>query len=131
MKVLLVDDSRPARQFIKNTLSEINIGQAYDSYDFVEVETGEAALNMIQTRRIDIVFLDWNMNTEMTGLDVLKEIRKIEKFKNLPIIMVTSDGDKSRVIESLKYGANDYFVKPIDLKIFKEKISKIIRNIYA
>jgi two-component system chemotaxis response regulator CheY len=59
-------------------------------------------------------------------MDVLKEIRKIEKCKLVPIIMVTSDTEKSHIIEVLKAGANDYVSKPIDWKLFKEKLVKIL-----
>ena len=94
--------------------------------DFLEVENGEDALKIIQTQHVDFVILDWNLATKMTGLDVLKIIRQMDQFKQLPVVMVTSESDKTNVIISLKIGANDFVVKPIDKKSFAEKILKVI-----
>jgi len=126
MVFLLADDSRPTRNLLKSYVSELDLDAPPD---FLETETPETTLDMVQNRRVDFVFLDWYFNTKMTGLDVLKEIRKIEKFKQLPIIMVTSDSNKANVIVALKLGANDFIVKPIDKKSFAEKTYKVINSI--
>jgi two-component system chemotaxis response regulator CheY len=126
MVFLLADDSRPTRNLLKSYVSELDLDAPPD---FLETETAEITLDMVQTRRVDFIFLDWNFNTKMTGLDVLKEIRKIEKYKHLPIIMVTSDSNKANVIVALKLGANDFIVKPIDKKSFAEKTIKVINSI--
>jgi two-component system chemotaxis response regulator CheY len=70
------------------------------------------------------VLLDWNM-PELSGLDFLKKIRAVEKYKHLPVIMVTSEAARYNVIEALKNGATDYIIKPVNEKNFREKISKI------
>ena len=126
MVFLLADDSRPTRNLLKSYISELDLGA---SPDFIETESAETTLDMLQNRRVDFLFLDWYFNTKMTGLDVLKEIRQIEKFKQLPIIMVTSDSNKANVIIALKFGANDFIVKPIDKKSFFEKTYKVINSI--
>ena len=124
MTFLLVDDQRPARNILRNSMPELGISR---SYNFLEAENGEDALKLIQEHPVDFVFLDWNLNKETTGLDVLKEIRKIEKCKNVPVVMVSSDNDKTKVIEALKCGANDYVIKPIDWKVLREKVQKILK----
>jgi len=126
MVFLLADDSRPTRNLLKSYVSELDLDAPPD---FIETESAENTLDIVQTRRVDFIFLDWYFNTKMTGLDVLKEIRKIEKFKQLPIIMVTSDSNKANVIVALKLGANDFIVKPIDKKSFAEKTYKVINSI--
>jgi len=126
MVFLLADDSRPTRNLLKSYVSELDLDAPPD---FIETESPENTLDMVQNRRVDFVFLDWYFNTKMTGLDVLKEIRKIEKYKRLPIIMVTSDSNKANVIVALKLGANDFIVKPIDKKSFAEKTYKVINSI--
>jgi two-component system chemotaxis response regulator CheY len=123
MLFLIVDDSRPARNLIKNYVNEIKTNHIYN---FVEAENAAAALTALQTNHIDFIFLDWNLSSKMTGLDVLKEIRAMEKYKTVPIFMVTSEGDKVHVIEALKCGATDFIVKPIDPKIFEPKVFKLI-----
>jgi two-component system, chemotaxis family, chemotaxis protein CheY len=126
MVFLLADDSRPTRNLLKSYVSELDLDAPPD---FIESESPENTLDMVQNRRVDFVFLDWYFNTKMTGLDVLKEIRKIDKFKQLPIIMVTSDSNKANVIVALKLGANDFIVKPIDKRSFAEKTYKVINSI--
>jgi len=123
MVILVTEDSRPTRNLIKSYINEMDIGP----YDVIEAENGEDALVIVQKRTVDFVLLDWNLSTKMTGLDTLKAIRKMDQYKKTPIIMVTSESDKFKVVEALKSGANDYVVKPIDKKSFTEKVT---RNIY-
>jgi len=91
---------------------------------FVEANDGEEALVQLDMYPIDLVLLDWNM-PKLSGIDFLKKVRSMEKFKTLPIIMVTSEAAKFNVIEALKNGATDYITKPINLDLFKEKITKL------
>jgi two-component system chemotaxis response regulator CheY len=92
---------------------------------YVEADNGKEALMRLQGQPINLVLLDWNM-PEMSGIEFLKQVRTMDKYKNLPIIMVTSEGAKYNVIEALKYGATDYIVKPLNEKYLREKIFKII-----
>jgi two-component system chemotaxis response regulator CheY len=117
--VMVVDDSRIMRNIVKNTFTELKI-----PCQFVEAANGREALSLLQSQTIHLVLLDWNM-PELSGLDFLKQVRAMEQYKNLPIIMVTSESAKYNVIEALKNGATDYIVKPVNEKIFTEKLSKI------
>jgi two-component system chemotaxis response regulator CheY len=123
MTILIVDDSRIMRNLIKNYFTELGTGHC----DYVDAENGEEAFKLVQNRSIDLVFLDWNM-PKMSGIEFLKQIRSISQYKQLPIVMVTSEISKTNVIEALKNGATDYIIKPIDDKIFKEKILKILKK---
>jgi two-component system chemotaxis response regulator CheY len=126
MEFLIVDDSRPTRNLIRSYVSEIKIGEP--CY-FLEAEDGENTMRLLETRRVDFVLLDWNLSTKMTGLDVLKQIRSSEKLKKIPVIMITGESDKQNVIGSIKCGANDFVIKPIDKKSFAEKILKVITTV--
>jgi two-component system chemotaxis response regulator CheY len=117
--VLVVDDSRIMRNIVKNTFSEMHI-----PCQFVEAGNGVEALQQVENQNIDLVLLDWNM-PELSGIDFLKKVRSMEEYKTLPIIMVTSEAAKYNVIEALKSGATDYIIKPINEKVFAEKISKV------
>ncbi|MDR2768171.1 MAG: response regulator [Treponema sp.] len=117
--VMVVDDSRIMRNIVKNTFTELKI-----PCQFVEAANGREALSLLQSQTIHLVLLDWNM-PELSGLDFLKQVRAMEQYKNLPIIMVTSESAKYNVIEALKNGATDYIIKPVNEKIFTEKLSKI------
>ena len=125
MYFLLVEDMRTTRNLIKSYILDLPLGCPID---FLEAENGEDALEILANHHVDFVFMDWNLSTIMTGLDVLKKIRKIDKFKDLPIILVTSESDKENVILALKFGATNYIVKPIDKNSFNEKTIKAITN---
>jgi two-component system chemotaxis response regulator CheY len=118
--ILVVDDSRIMRNIVKNTFSELKIPSI-----FLEAANGREALQLLQTQPVHLVLLDWNM-PELSGIDFLKQVRSMDQYKNLPIIMVTSESAKYNVIEALKTGATDYIIKPINEKIFFDKLSKII-----
>ena len=118
--VLVVDDSRIMRNIVKNTFSQLKIPCC-----FVEAANGLEALQQLQNQKIDLVLLDWNM-PELSGIDFLVKVRGMDDYKNLPIIMVTSESAKFNVIEALDAGATDYIVKPVNEKVFIQKLSKII-----
>ena len=126
MIFLLADDSRPTRNLLKSYIMDLRLGH---TPEFIEVEKAEDILTILQTKRVDFIFLDWFFNTPMTGLDVLQELRNIVHFKQLPVIMVTCASDKDNVIIALKAGANDFIVKPIDQKIFIKKTMQVINSV--
>jgi two-component system chemotaxis response regulator CheY len=119
LNVLIVDDSRIMRNTVKGALTVMNV-----SGEYIEADNGEEALKMLEEHHIDLVLLDWNM-PKLSGIDFLKQIRADDKFKKLPIIMVTSESAKFNVIEAIKNGATDYVTKPVNLDVFKEKLSKL------
>jgi len=117
--VLVVDDSRIMRNIVKNTFNELKI-----PCQFLEAENGAKAFNLLETNKVSIVFLDWNM-PEMDGMSFLRKVRSMPDYKDLPIIMVTSESAKYNVVEALQCGATDYIVKPVQERVFKEKVSEI------
>ena len=117
--VLVVDDSRIMRNIVKNTFEKLKIPVL-----FLEAGDGKQALHVLGTNQVDLVLLDWNM-PNLTGIDFLRKIRSIEKYKETPIIMVTSESSKLNVVEAVKEGVTAYITKPINDKVFMEKLSKI------
>lgn len=117
--ILVVDDSRIMRNIVKNIFSELKI-----PCQFLEAENGARAFNLLEANKVSLVLLDWNM-PEMDGMEFLRKVRAMPDYKELPIIMVTSESAKYNVVEALQNGATDYIVKPIRDKVFKEKILDI------
>ena len=97
IKILLVDDSSTMRRIQKNTLLKIG----YTDID--EAEDGEDALKKITANTYNLVLMDWNMPI-MNGLDCLKKVKGDDALKEVPIIMVTSESEKSRIIEAIQAG---------------------------
>jgi len=117
--IMIVDDSRIMRSTVKGVFSGIA-----SSCKFVEAQDGEEALAMLEAETIHLILLDWNM-PKLSGIDFLKQVRAMDKYKDIPIIMVTSEAAKFNVIEALKNGATDYITKPINLDLFKSKLAKL------
>ena len=118
--VLVVDDSRIMRNIVKNSFSDLKI-----PCEFLEAENGAKALQLLETNKVSIVFLDWYM-PEMDGMQFLKKVRAMPDYRELPIVMVTSEAAKYNVVEALQSGATDYIVKPVNQKVFMQKISEIL-----
>jgi two-component system chemotaxis response regulator CheY len=90
--------------------------------DILEAGDGQEALGKLKSNMpIDMVLLDWNMPV-MDGMAFLKTVRADDAFKDVKVIMCTSESEKSKVVEALKSGANNYIVKPFTPEALKEKI---------
>lgn len=117
-KIIFVEDSPTMRRIIMNSLSKIGFE------DIMEAENGVDALEKIGDNDFDMVITDWNM-PEMNGEELVKELRGRDKFKNTPILMVTTRGMQDDVMTAIKMGVNGYVVKPFTPEILKKKISEI------
>lgn len=120
MKILVVDDSRIMRNIVKNCVS----GGQLPSSEFFEAADGKQALEIIEKEQLDLVLLDWNM-PNLNGIELVKLLRGKERFKLLPIIMITSEAAKYNVIEAVKAGVNDYVIKPVSEAFLIDKIKKV------
>jgi len=120
LKLLVVDDSSTMRRIIKNTLARLGYKDVLEGADGVE---GWNQMN--NNPDIDMLITDWNM-PEMNGLELVKKVRADERFKDLPIIMVTTEGGKAEVITALKAGVNNYIVKPFTPQVLKEKLGAVM-----
>jgi DNA-binding response OmpR family regulator len=114
--IFLAEDQIYIRKIIQINLERKKI------FKVQTAENGSSALNFIYgAEKIDLFLLDIMM-PDMTGFDVLKEIRKIDKFKTTPVIMLTAISTKQKVIEAISLGANDYITKPFIMDNLIEKV---------
>jgi len=117
VKILTVDDSSTMRRIIKNTLNRLGYT------DVVEAEHGVDAL--AKMAGVELVLTDWNM-PEMDGLTFVKALRSNPQYKDIPIIMVTTEAAKKEILEAIKAGVTDYIVKPFTPDTLKEKIERVM-----
>ena len=90
--------------------------------EIIEEENGEEAIQKMKDNMpVDLVTLDINMPV-MDGMTALKKIREDDTFKNVKIVMLTSESEKTKVVEAISNGANNYVVKPFTPDILKEKL---------
>ncbi|MCP4754136.1 MAG: response regulator [Proteobacteria bacterium] len=119
MNFLIVDDQLTMRRLIKSCLRQL------DFVNFHEAENVNMALNLLKNQPIDFVILDWNMPNR-PGIDLLKEIRSSDNFKDLPVLMVTSEAEQEMIMEAIKAKVSGYIIKPVNTKIMAEKINAIL-----
>lgn len=122
MRILVVDESRTIRNIQKNTLRTLG------HEDVAEAANGLEALASIAKERPDLMLVDWNM-PKMDGITLIRKVRETDKA--LPIIMVTTEAEKSRVLEAVKAGVNNYVVKPFTAETLSEKINQTVVKMKA
>lgn len=115
MNVLVVDDSAMTRMIARKTLKSLGVTDVRDAED------GVVALKMFEEETPDVVFSDWNM-PNMDGLQLLKEIR--QRNQDVPVIMITTEGSKPKVVAAINEGVSDYLVKPFTPATLEEKLGK-------
>lgn len=121
MHVLVVDDSQIMRRIISGTLIKL----AIDGLEITEAADGQQAVDIVsENSNIGLILMDWNMPV-MTGIEAVKSIR--DSQNTTPIVMVTTEGEKQKVIEAIKAGANDYLVKPFNPKDIQVKLEKFLQ----
>ena len=118
LKILVVDDFSATRTILINQLS--NLGYI----NTVVSEDGFSALARLKSALFDLVVTDLNMS-EMSGLDLLKKIRKDSELKHIPVLMITSDDLQVNIVTAIKAGLNDYIIRPFEEHTFKQKLEKI------
>lgn len=117
MKALVVDDSEVMRKVLIGALSRADITDVDGAPD------GKEAVQMAAQNDYDLILMDWYM-PNMLGIDAVRAIR--ESGNKVPIIMVTTEAEKSRVIEALKAGANNYIIKPFEPAAIVAKIKEVL-----
>ena len=122
MKILLVDDSKTMRNIQKSVLGQLGYTQIEEACD------GQDALSKVKAFGPDLMLVDWNM-PNMDGLSFVKAYRQTDK--STPIIMVTTEAEKSRVIEAIKAGVNNYVVKPFTPDLLSQRIQETLAKCTA
>jgi len=122
MRIMLVDDSRTMRNIQKSVLAQLGYTEIEEACD------GQDALSKVGAFEPDLLLVDWNM-PNMDGLTMVKAFR--QRDKNTPIIMVTTETEKSRVIDAIKAGVNNYVVKPFTPDLLAQRINETLAKLAA
>lgn len=120
MKLLSIDDSRTIRRVISG------IG-AMLGYEVLEAENGDVGLRVLESQVEDValVLLDWNM-PGMNGLEVLKAIKANAKTRHVPVMMVTTEGEKNYIVKAIQAGAVHYQTKPFTQEDMASRIMEAL-----
>ena len=119
--VLIVDDSAAIRKILQRILknAQLPVGNILEAGDGVE------ALAVLNANTIGLVLTDINM-PNMDGLRFLSEVRSDARWKDLPVVVITTEGSEQKVMEAAKLGASAYLRKPFTTDQIKEKLEKLV-----
>ncbi len=121
MSILIVDDYKTMLRIIRNLLKQLGFNSVDEAID------GSSALTKLRDKDFGLVISDWNMEP-MSGLQLLKEIRKDAKLKELPFIMITAESKSENVIAAKEAGVSNYIVKPFNAATLKGKLTTVLGN---
>src|SRR5579872_907165 len=121
MDVLIVDDSAAIRKILRRVLqqAEIPLGQVFEAGD------GKEAVESLKSQMVQLILSDINM-PNMDGLQLLGELKAHPEWKNVPVVMITTEGSQAKVLEAVQLGAVGYVRKPFTAEQIKEKLTGII-----
>jgi DNA-binding response OmpR family regulator len=121
LSVLVIDGSQFMRKIVRNCLLNVGVKEVYEAGD------GIAGLEAIRAIVPDVVILDWELPL-LNGAELARIVRSPGVFPtpNVPIIMLTSHGERWRVIEASRIGINEYLVKPVSAKALYDRLVSIV-----
>lgn len=119
LEVLVVDDLTNMRRLIKNMLRTMGFKTIHEADD------GKDALGVLASQNIGLIISDWNM-PNMTGIEFLRHVRGMEKYRSTPFLMVTAEATRDNIIEAISAGVSNYVVKPVQADTFEAKLKLIL-----
>ena len=123
IRALIVDDSSVMRKIVERSLRQAGI----DLDKVVEASNGAEALAALQTNTVDLILCDINMPV-MDGLEFVRQVHTVESAKGVPIVMITTEGSESHVVQALTAGARGYIRKPFTPEQVKEHVLPLLRE---
>ena len=121
IRALIVDDSAVMRKIVERSLRQAGIALA----QVVEAGNGAEALGVLKESQVDLILCDINMPV-MDGLEFVKQLSTVENAKGVPVVMITTEGSESHVVQALSCGARGYIRKPFTPEQIKEYVVPIL-----
>ena len=118
LDVLIVDNSAAIRKILQRVLlqTDVALGKVMEAGDGVE------ALEILKTNKVGLILSDVNM-PKMDGLQLLSKIKADPEYRDIPVVMVTTEGSQAKVMEAVTLGAAGYIRKPFTAEQIKEKLT--------
>jgi len=118
---MIVDDSSVMRKIVERSLRQAGI----DLEKVVEAGNGAEALGALRENQVDLILCDINMPV-MDGLEFVRQMNAVENAKGVPVVMITTEGSESHVVEALSAGARGYIRKPFTPDQVKEHVVPLL-----
>lgn len=115
MHALIIDDSRAMRLILRRILVELGFGAT-------EAANGREALDLLEVGlHPDLCLIDWNMPV-MDGYDFVSEVRKVREWRDITLMMVTTESEHAQIVKALAAGAHEYVIKPFTADAIRDKL---------
>lgn len=121
--VLIVDDSQTMRKVIRKTVSI----SGFEMGDCWEAGNGREALDILHSCWVDLILADLNMPV-MNGLEMLRELKKGELHRHIPVILITTEGSEKRLEEAYALGIKGYIQKPFYPETIRDVLTRIMEE---
>jgi two-component system chemotaxis response regulator CheY len=121
IRALIVDDSSVMRKIVERSLRQAGL----DLSSVMEAGNGAEALSILDTHSVDLILSDINMPI-MDGLEFVRQLQTIEKLRGVPVVMITTEGSESNVVQALSLGAKGYIRKPFTPDQVKEHVLPVL-----
>jgi two-component system chemotaxis response regulator CheY len=121
IRTLIVDDSSVMRKIVERSLRQAGI----DLTQVFEAGNGAEAIAVLQANPVDLILCDINMPV-MDGLEFIKQLPGIANAKDVPVVMITTEGSESHVVQALSCGARGYIRKPFTAEQVKEHVVPVL-----
>jgi two-component system, chemotaxis family, chemotaxis protein CheY len=121
IKALIVDDSSVMRKIVERSLRQAGV----DLEKVLEAGNGAEALVALQGGAVDLILCDINMPI-MDGLEFVRQVATVDTAKGVPIVMITTEGSESHVVQALSAGARGYIRKPFTPEQVKEHVLPLL-----
>ena len=121
IRALIVDDSSVMRKIVERSLRQAGI----ELEKVVEASNGREALEALRENRVDLILCDINMSI-MDGLEFVQQMHTVENAKGVPVVMITTEGSESHVVQALSSGARGYIRKPFTPDQVKEHVLPLL-----
>jgi two-component system chemotaxis response regulator CheY len=119
MPVLIVDDQQPMRRTIADIM------RSFGFRNLFYAEDGLMAWRQLEeTPGVGLVLLDWSM-PRMTGIELLKKMRESQDYRDIPVLMITAEAEKDKVVEAIESGVTNYIVKPFTPATLDKKLKQV------
>jgi two-component system chemotaxis response regulator CheY len=121
IKAMIVDDSSVMRKIVERSLRQAGL----DLSPVLEAGNGAEALGLLDGNTVDLILSDINMPV-MDGLEFVRQVQTVDKLRHIPVVMITTEGSESNVVQALSLGAKGYIRKPFTPDQVKEHVLSVL-----
>jgi two-component system chemotaxis response regulator CheY len=121
IRALIIDDSSVMRKIVERSLRQAGI----ELSQVIEAGNGAEALAVLKESQVDLILCDINMPV-MDGLEFIKQLPGVENARNVPVVMITTEGSEAHVVQALSCGARGYIRKPFTPEQVRDQVTPVL-----